>query len=316
LPGRPVCNCQRPSGGREIRMADVMNSMVVARVRRKLEASRRAARTKRAIFAVGQRVLQRSGTRINESFPMFAPYSAGSNRKRAELTIQAVNQTFPLMLELLSRTGRRIEDPVPIGRFVDTDDKSTAATQLKVLYDRHGSDKATEHDYHLLYGAILAERDSVTALLEVGLGTNHPDVISNMGVNGQPGASLRAFRDFLPRARIYGADVDRRILFSEERIATFFVDQTDPRSFDAIADAVGENFDLIVDDGLHSPNANLATLLFGFERLKVGGWLVIEDITPAAVPLWQAIAALMPHQYNSQVVAAKGAFLFSMRRSA
>ncbi len=245
---------------------------------------------------------------------MFSPYSSGSSRRRAELTIQAVNETFPLILELLSRTGRRLEDPIPIDGFIDTDGKRSAADQLKVLYDRHGSDKATEHNYHLLYGPILAQRDSVTGLLEVGLGTNNPDVISNMGVDGKPGASLRAFRDFLPKAQIYGADVDRRILFSEERITTFFVDQTDPRSFDAIADAVGENFDLIIDDGLHSPNANLTTLLFGFERLKAGGWLVIEDIAPAAVPLWEAIAALMPHQYDSQVVAAKGAFLFSMRR--
>jgi hypothetical protein len=293
-----------------------MSSIVVARVRRTLEASPRAVQAMRAIWTVGQRVLPRSDTRINESFPMFAPYSAGSSRKRAELTIQAVNETFPLMLDLLSRTGRRIEDPVPIEGFIDTDGKRAAADQLKVLCDRHGSDKASQHDYHLLYGPILAQRDSVTSLLEVGLGTNNTDVISNMGVDGKPGASLRAFRDFLPRAQIYGADVDRRILFSDERITTFFVDQTDPRSFDAIADAVGDNFDLIIDDGLHSPNANLATLLFGFERLKIGGWLVIEDITPAAVPLWQAIVAMMPDQCDSHVVAAKGAFLFSMRRSA
>jgi len=293
-----------------------MSSIVVTRVRRKLEASPRAVQAMRAFWAVSQRVLPRSDTRINESFPMFTPYSAGSSRVRAQLTIQAVNETFPLMLELLSRTGRRIEDPVPIEAFINSDDKRTAADQLKVLYDRHGSDKATDHDYHLLYGPILAQRDSVTGLLEVGLGTNNSDVISNMGIDGKPGASLRAFRDFLPKAQIYGADVDRRVLFSDERITTFFVDQTDPRSFDAIADAVGDNLDLIIDDGLHSPNANLATLLFGLERLKVGGWLVIEDIAPAAVPLWQAIVAMMPHQYDSHVVAAKGAFLFAMWRSA
>jgi hypothetical protein len=293
-----------------------MSSIVVAQLRRSWFASRNAVQAMRAIWAAGQRVLPSSDTRINESLPMFSPYSAGSNRKRAELTIHAVNETFPLMLDLLSRTGRRIDDPVPIEGFIDTEDKRTAADQLKVLYDRHGSDKATEHDYHLLYGPILAQRDSVTGLLEVGLGTNNPDVISNMGVDGKPGASLRAFRDFLPKAQIYGADVDRRVLFSDERITTFFVDQTDRRSFDAIADAVGDNLDLIIDDGLHSPNANLATLLFSLERLKVGGWLVIEDIAPAAVPLWQAIVAMMPHQYDSHVVVAKGAFLFTMRCSA
>lgn len=247
---------------------------------------------------------------------MFAPFSAGSTRNRAVLTIQAANQTFPLMLDLLSRAGTKIEDPVSIESFVDSDYKRTAAEQLKDLYDYHGSDKAAAHNYHLLYGPILAERDSVAAVLEIGLGTNNSDVVSNMGTNGKPGASLRAFRDFLPNAQIYGADIDRRILFSEERISTFFVDQTDRGSFDAIADAVGDSLDLIIDDGLHSPNANLATLLFGLERLKIGGWLVIEDIAPLALPMWKVISALIPSQYDCRVVVADKALLLSVRRLA
>jgi hypothetical protein len=293
-----------------------MSSMIVARVLRKLEASPRLVDMKRAIWAVGHRVLARDALRIVADFPIFAPYAAGSTRNRATLTVQAANRTFPLMLDLLSRTGRRIEEPVPIESFVDSDSKRGAAEQLKERFDYYGSDKATVHNYHLLYGPILADRDSVASLLEVGLGTNNLDVVSNMGMDGRPGASLRAFRDYLPKARIYGADVDRRILFSEERITTFFVDQTEPGSFDAIGAAIDDNFDLIIDDGLHSPNANLATLLFGFERLTIGGWLVIEDIAPRALPVWQVIAALMPPEYDSQIIAAKGALLFSIRRSA
>jgi hypothetical protein len=290
--------------------------MIVARVLQKLEASPRLVETKRAIRAVGRQVLARGGSRIVADFPIFAPYSAGSIRGRAALTIQAANRTFPLMLDLLSRTGTRIEEPVPIESFADNDNKRGAAQQLKERFDYYGSDKATLHNYHLLYGPILADRDSVASLLEVGLGTNNPDVVSNMGMDGRPGASLRAFRDYLPKAQVYGADVDRRILFSEERITTFFVDQTEPGSFDPIGAAIDDNFDLIIDDGLHSPNANLATLLFGFERLTIGGWLIIEDIAPRALPVWQVIAALMPREYDSQIIAAKGALLFSIRRSA
>ena len=33
----------------------------------------------------------------------------------------------------------------------------------------------------------------------------------------------------------------------------------------------GGNFDLVIDDGLHSPDANIATLEFGLKILKVGG---------------------------------------------
>ena len=303
-----------------------MNSVTVARVRRKLKASPSLVRTTKAIRAdrvirsgervLRQQVLRRGDARILEGFPIFAPATDGSIRRRAALTIQAANQTFPLMLNLSSRAGRRIKEPIPIESFVDSEDKRAAAMELEHLYGHYGSDKSTTHNYYLLYGAILAVRDSITALLEVGIGTNNLDVPSNMGIDGKPGASLRAFRDFLPKARIYGADVDRRILFSEERINTFYVDQTDLGSFNAVADAVDKDFDLIIDDGLHSPHANLATLLFALERLKIGGWLVVEDVNPSALPVWQVVAALMPDRYDSQIVASKAALLFVARRSA
>ena len=135
-----------------------------------------------------------------------------------------------------------------------------------------------------------------------------------MGTEGQPGASLRAFREFLPRAEIYGADIDRRILFEDERIHTFFLDQTNPQSFDVLGASIPTDFDLIIDDGLHSPNANIATLSFGLGKLKIGGWLVVEDIAPPALPLWRVISAILPEEYESHIVSAKEAILYSVRR--
>ena len=43
-----------------------------------------------------------------------------------------------------------------------------------------------------------------------------------MNINGKPGASLRAWRDYFENALIYGADIDKNILFKENRINTFF----------------------------------------------------------------------------------------------
>jgi hypothetical protein len=58
-------------------------------------------------------------------------------------------------------------------------------------------------------------------------------------------------------------------------------------------------------------------MFFGLDdRLKAGGSLVVEDIAPPALPLWQIIAALMPSTYESNVIAARGAFLFLARRLA
>ena len=36
-------------------------------------------------------------------------------------------------------------------------------------------------------------------------------------------ASVRAFRDFLKKAQIYGADIDKKILFKEDRIILFML---------------------------------------------------------------------------------------------
>jgi len=188
-----------------------------------------------------------------------------------------------------------------------------AADRLEQLFRRYGSDKEV-HSYQYIYGPILKNFDLITAVLEFGLGTNNTDVVSNMGRLGKPGASLRAFRDFLPNAEIYGADIDQRILFREERITTFFVDQTDPSSFEQLRQNVGTDFDLIIDDGLHSPNANLSVLVFGLSRLKQGGWIVIEDINRIALPLWQVVATLLPTEFNPYIVEGRVHLAFAVQR--
>ena len=43
----------------------------------------------------------------------------------------------------------------------------------------------------------------------------------------KPGASLKAFRDFFEKSKVYGADIDRKILFKDKRILTEYVDRTD-----------------------------------------------------------------------------------------
>jgi hypothetical protein len=284
-------------------------------IRRQLKKSSNLVNAKRAVWRAGTRMLHGSDVRIIEDLPIFTPNSAGSLKYRARLTLQAANQTFPLMGDLVSLlTGKEFAEPVPIESLLDTQGKESAASKLKSLFDNYGSDKANAHDYHLVYGSILSEPDSVTAIIEVGIGTNNGDIVSNMQGEGKPGASLRAFREFLPRARIYGADFDRACLFEEQRIKTFFVDQTAPQPFDLISSAIDGDFDLIIDDGLHSPNANIATLTFALARLKVGGWFVAEDIAPAAVPVWRMISTLLPEKYKSQLIGDRGAFLFTVQK--
>ncbi len=162
------------------------------------------------------------------------------------------------------------------------------------VFSYHGSDKALGwHNYAYVYNYIFSHlRHRARRILEIGIGTNHLDVPSNMGVSAVPGASLRAWRELFPLARVIGADVDRRILFEDDRIQTFFVDQTRPETLEALVGALGEELlDLAVDDGLHTFDANLNAYRVLLPRVRRGGYLVIEDVRHEDVERWEEFLA-------------------------
>ena len=115
--------------------------------------------------------------------------------------------------------------------------------------------------------------------LEIGLGTNNTNLPSNMGSEGKPLASLRAWRDYFVNANIYGADIDKNILKDEERIKTFYVDQTNPETISALFKQIGlDKFDVILEDGLHEFNANICFFENAIDYLDDNGVYIIEDI--------------------------------------
>jgi len=90
-----------------------------------------------------------------------------------------------------------------------TDEQNMNLTELM---DKYGSDKGTFHGYTNVYENILnKKRHNIELVLEIGIGTNDPNLPSTMGKYGKPGASLRAWRDYLPNAQIVGLDIDRKI---------------------------------------------------------------------------------------------------------
>lgn len=253
-----------------------------------------------------------SADTIQSAVPLFVPNSGGPSEDLVGLTLQSIEQSVPLLAELAGLTSKRLK-VVAAEEFCTAEADQTTRVLAK-LFNSYGSDKSEFHNYHLVYGAIAHDIGSIESILEIGLGTNYTDVTSHMGKSGKPGASLRAFRDFASGARIYGADIDRRILFSEERIETFFVDQTDPPTLADLARSVPGELDLIIDDGLHSPNANLAVLLFAVEKIRSGGWFVIEDIPERALPFWKVVDALMPSQFETVAIRCRSAFVYAGRK--
>ncbi len=136
------------------------------------------------------------------------------------------------------------------------------------------------HTYGTIYHNLFSHcRESVNLVFELGIGTNNLSITSNMTSNGKPGASLRVFRDYFPKAEIYGGDIDNKILFQEERIFTFEVDQLSSPSIEKMWSNINKsNFDLIVDDGLHTCEAALNLFENSFKKLKNGGVYIIEDV--------------------------------------
>ena len=139
---------------------------------------------------------------------------------------------------------------------------SSPNLKLTNLMNLYGSDKGgknNHHNYSDFYSELFFnKRKEIKNFLEIGLGTNNTNMPSNMGKNGMPLASLKAWRDFFENANIYGADIDRDILKNDERIKTFYVDQTNPIEIKKMFENIGvKKFDIILEDGLHEYSANI-----------------------------------------------------------
>ena len=139
--------------------------------------------------------------------------------------------------------------PPPSERWPTPD--SPKKPELHTLLKKHHSDKMNPfHNYTYVYNQIFEDlgRSNPLRVLEIGMGTNNSELISTMGKYGTPGASLRAWKEYLPRASIFGADIDRDILFTEERIRTGFVDQLSTRSFSKLRQEFGGlPFDVLIE---------------------------------------------------------------------
>ena len=154
-----------------------------------------------------------------------------------------------------------------------------------------GSDKTTSHSYGPMYAALLQALPHRPLILELGIGTNFTDVACNMGMAGVPGASLRAMRELRPDACLFGADIDKRVLFQEPSIMTYWVDQLDRTSLRSLSRKAAEQqgFDLVIDDGLHTKRSNLNSFEVLFPTVKPGGFYVVEDIDGTAITFWRGI---------------------------
>lgn len=142
--------------------------------------------------------------------------------------------------------------------------------KISALLNKYKSDKCYSHTYQIVYDNLFASypRDKDIDILESGV---------------YKGASLMAWREYFPNARITGVDikdlrlpeyVDPSVEFIRKDIKKYKPDR---------------KFDIIIEDGNHSNYDALWAATNLSKHLKQGGMLIIEDVQEGfAVPflLW------------------------------
>jgi SAM-dependent methyltransferase len=195
--------------------------------------------------------------------------------------------------------GRPLVRGFPAGRASDLVHELRAVnvlapTEMCRVMNRHGSDKGVggPHNYTPIYSVLFGKlRGQQFRIFELGLGSNHAGFAANMGRDGVPGASLRGWKEFFPQAQVYGADIDRSILFEEERVMTFYCDQLDSDAIKQLwaQPALEGGMDVIIEDGMHTFEGSLSFLDGSIEQLRPGGIYIIEDIAKDTLGRWRDV---------------------------
>ncbi len=248
-----------------------------------------------------------------KNFEIYVPSSAGNFKEIGLHTQIGINKIFPILSKLIATLKKKTEI-VSAEKFSKKRGLKKNTKLIKNYFMKYDSDKSRIHNYHLIYGSLFKKRSNIKKVLEIGLGTDNEKLISNMGKLGKPGASVKAFRDFFPNAKIFGADIDKAILFKDKRINTYYVDQTDLKSLKKLYKKIGSNFDLIIDDGLHASYANINVIISSLNFLKKNGYLIIEDIPFKTLSIWEVVIDILNKKYESQLVKAKKSFIFVIKK--
>jgi len=173
-------------------------------------------------------------------------------------------------------------------------------TELCHIMNDCGSDKGSgHHNYTTFYNFIFNEiKNDVKKVFELGLGTNNLSIPSNMSGLGTPCGSLRGWRQYFTNAEIYGADIDDKILITEDRIQTFKCDQTNQNSIEQLWKNFDFKFDVIIEDGLHTFNANKTFFENSIDKLKDNGIFIIEDIDRRYYSQFQPFVSELKKKYK------------------
>ena len=161
-------------------------------------------------------------------------------------------------------------------------------TELCKLGYKYGTDKCPQikHAYTPFYYELFnSRRQSIKKVLEIGIGTtrgnyHQPEIVYELGIRPQlcQGASLYMWRDFFPKAEVYGADTNPEAMFEDERIQTYLCDERKEEDVVRLIETIGSDIDIVVDDASHRVADQVFLAKTLLPLLKKDVIYIIEDV--------------------------------------
>ena len=172
--------------------------------------------------------------------------------------------------------------------FLDLD-KPTTRTDLCDILEKYGSDKQSDwHNYSALYDHLFKKfRYEKINLFEIGI---------------YHGASIKSWREYFSKAKIYAADVDEKtfLTVSDLDVEYFYCDQDNSQSIQNMWKNESLNnikFDVIIDDGKHEFSSNINFFKESIRKLRQGGIFIIEDLTALTYDSFEKILSNLKSEY-------------------
>jgi hypothetical protein len=141
---------------------------------------------------------------------------------------------------------------------------------LNRLARLYGADKYGLHWYTQHYQRHFHSlRKKKLNILEIGAGGY---------ADSKAGAySLRMWKRYFPKSRIYSIDVYDKSALEERRIKIFRGSQADEKFLRDICSQIGSPLDIVIDDGSHKNSDVIGTFKILFPLLKNNGIYAVED---------------------------------------
>ncbi len=162
---------------------------------------------------------------------------------------------------------------------------------MKNYLDKYGSDKANHHTYQDIYAFIFNKisETKLSAILEIGIGSAE-----------QP--SMKAFFEFVRNNNLnleyIGVDINKNFLVDpcQKGITLKYFDQLSYSSAkDLILELQTHKISLIIEDGLHTAEANISAFNNLISFVNEGAIYIIEDVNRNQLPFWKEIPKLFPN---------------------